>query len=734
MSQTPEPSTPPPVRIMTAQKRNIDQVDIGTVPLGASPVLKAARSAADSFPRNLQTAISNPSLSTPASHKESNLNLDKLDSSSGMLKTPSSSMTPNHSASPRSGCAKTRSSKVSVMSLLNDNNPNPISTSSNLSSSTPLPTDPSTPPISTMTPESNKPKLDIIDIDDPSDYNSVSQPASDNEIAGDADSDDSDDFGGYSDEDDDIEFDNTDGDSHDDEEDDDDGDFGESQGYESFYNQDESKKVNIYDVPYSVHTVDEIRTTQIDEAKRVSNIIAVTPEQSETLLRYFKWNGDNLIERYVDHPAKALEGAGIGTDPNNKFVPISLSPYTPQPADDTFQCFICYDTKSSHNETVPKPSTPLITFCMECKHLACLDCYQTYVKGKINDGVSESLGCAQYKCGIKLNKTAVATLFPDEPAIVNKYSDFLLKEYVRAMDRLSFCPAPDCEFIIECPTIKRIDPEKLVPRVKCNCGHAFCFSCNNVDHRPATCSISNAWLKKCRDDSETANWIRANTQECPKCHSIIEKNGGCNHMTCKQCRYEFCWVCLGSWDAHGNQYYNCSRYNEGDAQDARDSQEKSRAELNRYLHYYNRYRNHQQSLALDSETFETMQAKMRELQESKGMSWIEVQFLSQAFDVLRKSRHTLTWTYAFAFYLQKNHECMIFEDNQANLEFSVEQLSELFEKPATDLASLKVQLLDKSKYVANRRIVMLEHAAKGLLNGTWKYQDQLLRVNQPPVD
>ena len=25
------------------------------------------------------------------------------------------------------------------------------------------------------------------------------------------------------------------------------------------------------------------------------------------------------------------------------------------------------------------------------------------------------------------------------------------------------------------------------------------------------------WLKKCEDDSETANWINANTKDCPKC-------------------------------------------------------------------------------------------------------------------------------------------------------------------------------------------------------------------------
>merc|ERR1712110_399118 len=30
-------------------------------------------------------------------------------------------------------------------------------------------------------------------------------------------------------------------------------------------------------------------------------------------------------------------------------------------------------------------------------------------------------------------------------------------------------------------------------------------------------------------------------KECPKCHVRIEKNGGCDHMTCSLCRHEFYW-------------------------------------------------------------------------------------------------------------------------------------------------------------------------------------------------
>jgi len=54
----------------------------------------------------------------------------------------------------------------------------------------------------------------------------------------------------------------------------------------------------------------------------------------------------------------------------------------------------------------------------------------------------------------------------------------------------------------------------------------------------------------------SVKWLLAYTQDCPKCGSPIEKNGGCNHMSCKKCSYPYCWVCLAVWE---RSHYVCSR-------------------------------------------------------------------------------------------------------------------------------------------------------------------------------
>lgn len=48
----------------------------------------------------------------------------------------------------------------------------------------------------------------------------------------------------------------------------------------------------------------------------------------------------------------------------------------------------------------------------------------------------------------------------------------------------------------------------------------------------------------CKENEESLKWISEHTKKCPSCGIDIEKNKGCNHMTCKHCKFEFCWYCF----------------------------------------------------------------------------------------------------------------------------------------------------------------------------------------------
>lgn len=151
--------------------------------------------------------------------------------------------------------------------------------------------------------------------------------------------------------------------------------------------------------------------------------------------------------------------------------------------------------------------------------------------------------------------------------------------------------------------------------------------------------------------------------------------------------------------------------------DGRDQQAKSRRSLERYLHYYNRYANHEQSAKLDKDLYNKTEKKMISLQTSSGLSWIEVQFLQTASQALQQCRQTLKWTYAFAYYLARNNLTEIFEVNQKDLEMAVEGLSEMFEKQTAELSGLKVDIMDKTAYCLQRRVILLEDTAVNLKSG-----------------
>lgn len=81
--------------------------------------------------------------------------------------------------------------------------------------------------------------------------------------------------------------------------------------------------------------------------------------------------------------------------------------------------------------------------------------------------------------------------------------------------------------------------------------------------------------------------------------------------------------------------YNCNRYDEQEAIAARDAQEKSRASLQRYLFYCNRYMNHMQSLKFEHKLYASVKEKMEEMQQH-NMSWIEVRYKTIARAIITK--------------------------------------------------------------------------------------------------
>lgn len=464
---------------------------------------------------------------------------------------------------------------------------------------------------------------------------------------------------------------------------------------------------------FEVLSTEEIVQHMIDCIKEVNNVVEIPATTTRILLNHFKWDKEKLMERYYDGDQEQLFAEARVINPLVKHTcqPSTSSSRSKVPklrSSSTEECEICFmPTAASHMTG------------LECSHRFCTECWCHYLTTKIiQEGMGQTIACAAHGCNILVDDVSVMRLVRD-PKVKLKYQHLITNSFVECNRLLRWCPSPDCNNALK---VQHVEARP----VQCKCGHRFCFACGENWHDPVRCALLKRWIKKCDDDSETSNWIAANTKECPKCNVTIEKDGGCNHMVCKNqsCKAEFCWVCLGPWEPHGSSWYSCNRYDEEEAKVARGAQEKSRAALQRYLFYCNRYMNHMQSLKFEHKLYASVKEKMEEMQQH-NMSWIEVQFLKKAVDILCQCRQTLMYTYVFAYYLRKNNQSVLFEDNQKDLESATEKLSEYLERDITseNLANIKQQVQDKYRYCDNRRKKLLEHVHEGYEREWWEYID-----------
>eukprot|EP00035_Acanthoeca_spectabilis_P009225 m.164391 g.164391 ORF g.164391 m.164391 type:complete len:509 (-) comp14654_c0_seq1:29-1555(-) len=103
---------------------------------------------------------------------------------------------------------------------------------------------------------------------------------------------------------------------------------------------------------------------------------------------------------------------------------------------------------------------------------------------------------------------------------------------------------------IQCPTCNKpaIGNPKH-PDMECDsCSTRFCYY-HGLDHGDQPCKVKGP---KLTERVRNWRWRKWHTRKCRKCGFRIEKNGGCNHMTCR-CGHEICWLCGGDYNRNGQR-------------------------------------------------------------------------------------------------------------------------------------------------------------------------------------
>ncbi|XP_062867361.1 E3 ubiquitin-protein ligase RNF14-like [Trichomycterus rosablanca] len=216
-----------------------------------------------------------------------------------------------------------------------------------------------------------------------------------------------------------------------------------------------------------------------------------------------------------------------------------------------FCCGICFTEK-------------LGSSCMlfkECEHVYCKACLKEYFEIQIHDGNVQCLRCPEPKCTSVATPSQVKLLVGEDEFA--RYDRLLLQSSLDLMADVVYCPRTACGMAV------MLEPDAnmgLCP----SCRYAFCTLCKRTYHGLSHCPPTVEELQRLHEDYLNASaeerifleqrfgkhvirraleecsrqWLDENSKNCPRCGSHIQKEEGCNKMTCSFCKQHFCWTCL----------------------------------------------------------------------------------------------------------------------------------------------------------------------------------------------
>lgn len=183
-----------------------------------------------------------------------------------------------------------------------------------------------------------------------------------------------------------------------------------------------------------------------------------------------------------------------------------------------FYCAICMETR-----------LVLDRFRTACAHQFCVACLVRYIEGRVADG-AVPVSCPAHGCGGGLHPEACKKLLDMD--VFDAWCIALCEQAVgpgRAR-----CPYRDCGELVVVEGGGGVARNEAESRVACpTCSREFCLQCEEPwkDRHGDGQGCALARL------AEGRNWAR-----CPSCRAMIDKNEGCNIMSCR-CGTIFCYKC-----------------------------------------------------------------------------------------------------------------------------------------------------------------------------------------------
>ena len=187
-------------------------------------------------------------------------------------------------------------------------------------------------------------------------------------------------------------------------------------------------------------------------------------------------------------------------------------------------CRVCYEKINDEDK---------INNSLPCGHLFCSNCWLDYLKTLISEAKTNKIKCMESKCSEYISEEFIIQHISKDLNLSEKYIKFKNRYEIIKDKNKKLCPHVGCDSFLQ-----KSDKTKYV---ECENGHKYCFECLAPPHENKKCKNKN--------EKKFLKWTKGKrVKRCPNCQMYVERNEGCNHMTCAYCDYQWCWICEQQYD------------------------------------------------------------------------------------------------------------------------------------------------------------------------------------------
>ena len=279
--------------------------------------------------------------------------------------------------------------------------------------------------------------------------------------------------------------------------------------------------------------------------------LLLTPKNIENAIDYMtEINGlyqhkfiSNTIPEYLCYICQKPRQKHLDYIPNDLVITVENNNYINNEENETD---IKYDV-NTEQDILSNDSTDLCGVCYEkinpddkifnilpCGHLFCSNCWFDYFKALISEAKTNKIKCMENKCTDFISEEFILKHISKDSYLEEKYRRFKKRYEITKDKNKKICPYIGCESFLQ--------KSEKTKYVECENGHKYCFECLTPPHGNKQCSNKN--------EKKFMKWTKGKrVKRCPKCQMYVEKNEGCNHMTCVYCNYEWCWICEQKYES-----------------------------------------------------------------------------------------------------------------------------------------------------------------------------------------